>query len=341
MIKRPTCPDPPRLVSGEDRAGRLLRQADQAFRQGLAPGPAWKRFQSRRQQRRALSLAALALTGGFIAFMAHREFTGAEVVGSALSVKAEHFPMRATIPPAVQLPVQPPEPQRRISPPEPTRVRPVVARVAKRVAPTPEAPLSDTTCHALSNQAHFEQAVDCFQSISQGPGIGSEVALYEAARIAQENLLDAQRALSLLDQHSRRFPNSALRVEVAWLRVRSLEHAGRLDEALSASEALLDSAAGRALASKLHLLRGRIYSGPQQDCDRALREYVALLGEPGAAGDEAELRRAQCLESLGRVGDARAAYQRYLTRTGPRAATLARQRLQALGAPQLVSGGEL
>src|SRR5439155_1337620 len=125
-----------------------------------------------------------------------------------------------------------------------------------------------------------------------------EVALYEAARLSAEALGDAPRALTLLDQHGARFPNSVLRVEVEWLKIRSLERVGRLDEALTASEALLDSAVGRSLAPKLHLLRGRIYGETRHQCALALPEYVALLGEPGPAGDEAEFKRAQCLEQL-------------------------------------------
>jgi hypothetical protein len=59
-------------------------------------------------------------------------------------------------------------------------------------------------------------------------------------------------------------------------------------------------------------------------------ELVALVGEPGERGDEAELRRARCLEKLGRSTDARAAYQHYLERPDARNGQEARRRLSDL-----------
>ena len=159
----------------------------------------------------------------------------------------------------------------------------------------------------------------------------AEVALYEAARLTADPLHDAARALDLLSEHQQRFPNSALRIEVEWLRVRSLEHVGRLDEALTESEALLDAAGGRVLAPKLHALRGRIYGVARHDCAHAMREYVALVGEPDRTGDDAEFRRAECLEQLQRPDEARSAYQHYLDRRDPSNAERARARLAALG----------
>ncbi|HKO51243.1 MAG TPA: tetratricopeptide repeat protein [Polyangiaceae bacterium] len=207
---------------------------------------------------------------------------------------------------------------------------PPVSSSRTSLAPLPAEPLTEVTCRAWASQARPQRAVDCYQTIARESGIGAEVALYEAARLSAEALDDAPRALALIEQHSTRFPNSALRVEVQWLKIRSLERAGRLDEALAASEALLDSAVGRSLAPKLHLLRGRIYSGVRQQCALALPEYVALLGEPGPAGDEAEFNRAQCLEQLQRPAEARAAYQRYLSRPDARSAEAARTRLMAI-----------
>ena len=202
-------------------------------------------------------------------------------------------------------------------------------------APRAEAPVeavSDSTCRSWLSQNQPERAVECFESVARGTGVGAQVALYEAARVSADGLHDATRALSLLDQHQQRFPDSALRVEVEWLRIRNLERSGNLADALTASEALLDSAAGRALAPKLHLLRGRIYSEGRHDCAHAVREYVALLGEPGSAADEAEFRRAQCLEELQQPNEAREAYEHYLGRPQPRDAERARARLTALPA---------
>lgn len=194
----------------------------------------------------------------------------------------------------------------------------------------PSAPSTDATCRAWVSQRHPERAVECYRTLARESGIGAEVALYEAARLSIEALGDAPRALALLEQHNARFPSSVLRIEVKWLEIRSLERAGRLDEALSASEALLDSPAGRSLAPKLHLLRGRIYADARHECALALPEYVALLGEPGQAGDEAEFNRARCLDQLHRTEEAGAAYRRYLDRADARSADAARVRLNAI-----------
>jgi tetratricopeptide (TPR) repeat protein len=121
-----------------------------------------------------------------------------------------------------------------------------------------------------------------------------------------------------------------MRGEVAWLRLQCLQAAGRLDEALTESEALLATPVGRTLASKLHFLRGRIYQDARHDCGRAVSEYVALVGELGRRGDEAELRRAECLEQLGRRDDAGTAYEQYLRRPDPAAEAKARERLAIL-----------
>jgi hypothetical protein len=339
---------PPRLASRDDRAGRLLREADQAFRSQFSPELAWKRFQVRRQRRWLARFAvAAAAMASLVVYARHRLAVHASVDPPTLV--AEH--VLPPLPGAVASSGAPPRTaveERRISPPA-SAVAPL--RSASRVIPpppvstarsvaVPSVPLTDATCRAWASQGRPERAVDCYQAIAQGSGIGAEVALYEAARLSTEVLDDAPRALALLQQHSARFPNSVLRVEVQWLEIRSLERAGRLDEALRASEMLLDSAVGRTLAPKLHLLRGRIYAGARRECALALPEYVALLGEPGSAGDEAEFNRARCLEQLRRPEEARAAYERYLGRADARSAEAARARLSELSNSAQPSEGQ-
>ena len=323
--------DPPRLVSRDDRAGRLLREAEQAFQSQLPSDRAWNRFQSRRQGRRLAQFAVLAAVAGLaVVFIRHRMAAPASIEAAVLVAERVPTPQpSAVLNHGVALP------DRRDPPPTTTvpRSRPsarVVAGSRAALAPPSAEALTEAACRGWVSQARPERAVDCYQALARDSGIGAEVALYEAARLSAEALGDAPRALKLLEQHRARFPNSALRVEVEWLQVRSLERAGRLNEALTGSEALLDSAGGRSLASKLHLLRGRIYADLRHDCALALSEYVALLGEPGPAGDEAEFKRAQCLEQLTKPEEARAAYQRYLGRADARSATAARARLSAL-----------
>jgi hypothetical protein len=172
--------------------------------------------------------------------------------------------------------------------------------------------------------------VDCYRSLGQGAGVGGDVALFHAARLSLEKLDDAKRALALVREHEGRFPRTALSAELHWLKARTFHRLGHFDEALAESEALLSGPAGRTLAAELHWLRARIFLDERGDCKSAVSELVALVGEPGARGDEAELRRARCLEKLGRSTDARAAYQHYLERPGARHSGEARERLSVL-----------
>lgn len=326
--------EPRRLVAEDDPAGLLLRRADEVFREGLAAGPAWQRFQARKSRTHsALWLIPAAATVLLLVTWRARP-RAALVISDPLTVTAEPVAVR---PSGAEVAQPPPALERRIPPLESQLLAPrPVNKLPNRAVPEFA---DDATCRVWSNAGKLEQAIPCFQGLSRGSGVKAEVALYEAARLSGERLHDARRALVLLDEHRRRFPESALRGEVEWLRVRSLERAGRLAEALSVSEELLATPAGRPLASKLHLLRGQIYAGAQADCAHAVREYVALLGEPGQDGDDAEFLRAQCLERLARAGEARAAYERYLERPDVRWPALAKQRLLELQ-PEHAPGGQ-
>src|SRR6185369_5000998 len=337
--------EPPRLARRDDRAGRLLREAEHAFRSQLSPELAWKRFQIQRQRRWVLRFAVVAAAMATVIVFARLRLA-ARVPVEAATLVAEQVP--ATQPSPLAPPLATPE--RRVPPstaavPRPrsfvSAISPASVSSARATVDLSAEPMTDATCRAWVSRGHADRAVECYRTIARESGIGAEVALYEAARLSTEALDDAQRALALLDEHSARFPHSVLRVEVKWLEIRSLERSGRLDQALSASEALLDSPAGRSLAPKLHLLRGRIYARARHECALALPEYVALLGEPGPAGDEAEFNRALCLEQLHKADEARAAYQRYLERADARSADVARARLSAIANAALPVNTEL
>lgn len=203
--------------------------------------------------------------------------------------------------------------------------------LAPRVpAEAASAPATEAKCREWSAAGRTEKAIECFRSVARGTGLEGEIALYEAARLTADSLHDPSRALGLLAEYDKRFAGGAMRGEAAWLRIRAQRDAGRFDEALAGSEALLASPEGRTLSSELHWLRGQIYQENRKDCARAASEFVALVGEPGVRGDEAELRRARCLEQLGRTDDAAAAYERYLARPEPRRAAEAKERLSVL-----------
>ena len=313
-------PEPPRLAGQDGEAAELLRSADPEFREKLDESGAFRRIEGLRRRRMTLSWgiagAAAAAAVLVLAQGAGRFGSGTREV----TMTAEPLP-----PPAApeQAPVEPSDekPAGRLDQapvPNPFRVR---------IAET--APVDEAQCQKLAKAGDSERALECYRTLGRVGGIGAEVASYQAARISAESLRDAARTLRMLDEHAQRFPAGHLRGEVRWLRIQSLERAGRLDEALSESEAMLAAPEGRTLSSDLHWLRARIYDG-RSDCQRALSELVSLVGEPGARGDDAEMRRAACFERLGRNDEARAAYTRYLERAEPRRAEEARSRIEAL-----------
>jgi hypothetical protein len=312
-------PEPPRLTGESNETGRLLRSADAEFRKRLDESGA---FRSIERTRRVRALVSFSLAGiGAIAAVALLSQRAGQF-GSArpeFTATAEQLPPLVPAEPSVKKPNE--EPAARIA--ETPRSTPPALRTAEAER------LDEASCEKLATGGEAERAVSCFRTLARGSGLGAEVASYKAARISAERLRDSTRTLELLDEHTARFPSGALRGEVRWLRVQSLERAGRFDEALSESEALLAAPEGRSLASDIHWLRARIFDG-RSDCGSAVSELVSLVGEAGERGDEAEMRRAACLERLGRKSEAKAAYEHYLQRAEPRRANEAREKVEAL-----------
>jgi tetratricopeptide (TPR) repeat protein len=332
--------EPQRIADELGEVGSLLRHAEQAFQADLDESWAFRRLERRRRRaarvRTFAAVATLAVAAGGVTAWFHES-----AFRNTSSAEAEPLPVRPAIfaeEPGELVPVP--------AASAPTRSAPDVKRVRASAPPvlpssTPErAAPSELECQEAFEARAFQRAAECFRARASGSGLEAEVALYRAARIVAESLGEPRKALGLLDEHRRRFPNGAMRAEVELLRVRSLNQSGRYDEALAASEALLATPAGRALSSELHFLRGQIFQDRHQNCAAAASEFVALLGEPGRLGDEAELRRAECLERLGRVDDARLAYQQYLRRNNPISADQARSRLGSLEGEPVHQGGE-
>ncbi|HEY3500565.1 MAG TPA: tetratricopeptide repeat protein [Polyangiaceae bacterium] len=330
-MTRESHPNPPRLAERDDAVGRLLGRGADEFAMDVDEGTAFHRLErTRRRRARVAWAAAASVLLGALFLVSTRTRTPllderfaavAEADDAALSSTraALPAPARADEPSHLE-----PAPPRVVEPsPEPRTPLPLsnLTTPLEPVAPT------EARCRELAGKGNPGRAVECFRSVSRGTGLEAEVALYQAARLSAEQLEDQRRALELLTEYERRYPEGALRGEAGWLRVRSLRATGRFEEALQASERLLATPAGRTLARDIHFLRGVIYQDEQHDCAGAAIEFVALVGEPGARGDEAELRRARCLEELGRRDDAREAYEKYLKRPDPRGAAEARARL--------------
>lgn len=318
---------PRRLVAAADETSSLLSRAEVEFRQGLREHSAFQRLERSRRRRTALGWSA----GGSALIAAGLLI--ARVAGSPAPTAQYAAAPEPPLAPALEQPVvrSSPDPTPSPSPaPAPAPATTAAIRRTEAAAVATSAPPTEATCQALAQSDQGARAVDCYRILGRSTGVSGDVALYHAARLSLEKLGDAARALTLVEEHGRRFPHTALSAELDWLKTRSLHRLGRFDEALARSEALLSGPAGRALAADLHWLRAKIYEDERGDCASAVSELVALVGEPGARGDEAELRRARCLEKLGRSTDARAAYQHYLERSGARHSREARERLSNL-----------
>lgn len=342
----PVPADPPRLADEEGTAAKLLRDADDEYRGGLDQRRAWRRL----KQPRARGVSPLAAAGAAAAVVLlayglnyaertraegpERELTKEPMGPTLAAVRAQDAAPAASVAEsaeAARLELGSDSPSEESGRPQPS---------SRRTAPQPDGTglpsaaasggvPSDAECRQRA-AASAEDGAVCYALVARGSDLGGEVALFELSRLHLERLQNAARALDLADEHRRRFPNGALRAEAEWVAVRAAFELGKDAQALARSEALLAAPWGRALAAELHWLRGRIYEERQNDCARAVTEYVALVGETSARADAAELRRARCLETLGRHGDAVSAYTRYLSRAEPRQAAEAQRRLDSL-----------
>ena len=317
-------PDPDRLIEQNGPAGELLRAADRIYRTAGSEVEAWQKVMKRSHRGTAAFFVSLAFAAAVAAALGASNLLRQTKGSDMFQVEADRPSLRVTE-----------------RPPDPVEERPaVLAPAIQAPAPLPRnsalrspdpVATSESACRSLAgSSADVDRAVECFRRIGQGSTLASELALYEGAELAFEHHRDPRRILTWLDDYKRRFPDGTMRGEIGWLRVQLLQRAGRVADALAESEVMLGTPVGRSLAPQLHILRGRIFQDNRDDCASAASEFVALVGEPGNAGDEAELRRAECLQKLGRTTDAAAAYAQYLRRVNPRQGPRARERLTAL-----------
>jgi hypothetical protein len=193
-------------------------------------------------------------------------------------------------------------------------------------------------CLDMARQGEPRAAESCFAARASGTGLSAEMALYEMARLRRDVLRDGNGALGALDEYRRRFPQGSLRHEVSITRVELLSDLGRSREALSESEALLQSASGQERAAELHVLRGNVFRRDLSDWRSAAAEYAKAEALGGALAPEATRLRGMSLEGMGDVAGAVGAYQRYLGGGDvPRKAEVTR-RLEGLLAARAAAG---
>jgi hypothetical protein len=324
--------EPTRLISSadsgsdlaSDKLAGLIRSANRAYQSPIDESAAWQRLQSRLNRPsesgwRSLTYAAvpLALAAGYLLYLK----LGTEYPAPVASADPATVEVTKDAGKSVEQPVLPAVPS----------------------LPSNEVPASSTQnaleilsprvdCEAAIKGGPPRVAASCLEQRTGGATLDAERAVVALARLKEERLHDPAGALRLLRTYRQRFPEGALRGEVDFALVALLPKVGLAREALVESEALLNTAWGRARTSELRLLRGRLAQDMLGDCNLALKELGFVKNEFGPTGDEAMFRSAQCLERVGERDAAKSTYQKYLSRTSARNASEANERLRALDA---------
>jgi hypothetical protein len=190
-------------------------------------------------------------------------------------------------------------------------------------------------CIAPGSSRPGPAALPCLRAQAAGGGLRAQIALFHIGRINQEDLREPAGALATFEELRRRFPDGPLRAESDLSIVQLLAAAGRHDEALEESAALLARGSSPERGAELRLLRGNLYRQARGDLTRAEHEYrlACDLTSPQAAtpaADEALYLHALSLEALGRRTEAQGRYHLYLGRERPAHAKQAREALLRL-----------
>jgi tetratricopeptide (TPR) repeat protein len=206
--------------------------------------------------------------------------------------------------------------------------------VAVATAPTARAATPTAPVAARRDCGQFaaspRDALPCYQDQAAQSGLAGETAQHEVARLWRDSLGEPDRALAAFQTQRSRFPNGVLRTEADLSIIELLPRLDRHADALAESEQFLTAHPKAERNGEIHLLRGNIYREVLRDLDHAEREYARAAESGGRVGDDGRFLRAVCLEALGRVDEARRAYEAYLLKPGSTHAQEAKKRLEGL-----------
>jgi hypothetical protein len=186
-------------------------------------------------------------------------------------------------------------------------------------------------CGQLAASQHVQEALSCYQNQAAQGGLAGETAQYEVARLWRDTFGNPARALAAFKEQRFRFPHGVLRIEADLSIIELLPRLDRHADALAESAQFLNTHPTAARRGELRLLRGNIFREVLRDLDHAEREYALGAESGGRAGDDSRFLRAVCLEALGRVHEAREAYDTYLSQPGALHAQEVKKRLERLG----------
>jgi ferric-dicitrate binding protein FerR (iron transport regulator) len=175
-----------------------------------------------------------------------------------------------------------------------------------------------------------QEQLACFREKARKGGADGERAQHALARYLRDDMADLDAALAAFEAQRSRYPRGELRTEADRAIIELLPRLGRHAEALVETQSYLDAKPDADDRAEIRLLRGDIYRAIFQDLLSAEREYDESAEAAGRTGDDGRFLRALCLEALGRLDEARLAYQDYLAQNGTAHASEAKRRMERL-----------
>ena len=175
-----------------------------------------------------------------------------------------------------------------------------------------------------------QQKIACYRAQVSKGGPDGERAQHMLARYLRDDVVDLTGALAAFESQRSRYPRGELRVEADRAVIEILPRLGRHAEALVETQSFLDAHPDTEDRAELRLMRGDIFRAIFQDMLSAEREYDEGAEADGRTGDDSRFLRALCLESLGRVDEARLAYRHYLAQSGTAHAREAQRHMKRL-----------
>jgi ferric-dicitrate binding protein FerR (iron transport regulator)/tetratricopeptide (TPR) repeat protein len=174
--------------------------------------------------------------------------------------------------------------------------------------------LLEAQAYRLSHRP--ERAVPLLEKVARATDHDAEQGVVLLAQTLGRDLGDARRAAEVWAESLSRFPRGMFREEAAFRLGESLLDAGETLNGVQALEKYLASFASGAHADDAHLLVAAARRDRLGDCAGAVPHLRAVAdGKAGPRAEVALIGEARCLGKIGRVDEARALYQRYLSQS--------------------------
>ncbi len=200
----------------------------------------------------------------------------------------------------------------------------------RRFAPQVSRGTSAKDCTRFAADTQVRERIQCYREQARGRGPDGERAQYELARLLRDGPGDLTAALGAFELQRSRFPRGDLRIEADRAIIELLPRLGRNAEALAETQMFLDEHPDAEYRAEIRLVRGDIFRAIFRDVTSAEREYDEGAEANGRTGDDNRFLRALCLEAMGRMDEARSAYQDYLAQAGTAHAREAQRRMERL-----------